>query len=70
MNLMSQITLSVPIYPLADVMFHFTKYESFIWNSKAKFDFLKLEPPKNVNKIIRIPESRNSVEMISTLGSA
>ena len=45
------------------------RYESFILNSKAKFDFLKLEPPKNVNKIIRIPESRNSVEMISTLGA-
>ena len=31
MNLMSQITLSVPIYPLADVMFHFAIYRRLGW---------------------------------------
>ena len=31
MNLMSQITLSVPIYPLADVMFHFAIYRQLGW---------------------------------------
>ena len=31
MNLMSQITLSVPIHPLADVMFHFAIYRLLGW---------------------------------------
>ena len=31
MNLMSQFTLSVPIHPLADVMFHFAIYRRLGW---------------------------------------
>ena len=31
MNLMSQFTLSVPIHPLADVMFHFAIYHRLGW---------------------------------------
>ena len=31
MNLMSQFTLSVPIHPFADVMFHFAIYRRLGW---------------------------------------